>query len=137
MWRSTCERYSKIHVPYKYKTIIESLLKNQSICIMKKDKGRGVAVMDGSKYTEKCLSILQTEQFTKQRHEKKLQKTYLTVYNLLIEQDLWQGHYQILLINLMKQFIKLNINTYVTIKILKSMELNTKTGSTFLNTQAL
>ena len=26
-WRSTCERYSKIHVPYKYKTIIESLSK--------------------------------------------------------------------------------------------------------------
>ena len=99
---------------------------------MKKDKGRGVVVMDRSKYTEKCLSILQTEQFTKQRHEEKLQKTYLTVYNLLIEQDLWQAHYQILLTNLLKQFIKLNINTYV-----KSMELNTKTGSTFLNMQAL
>ena len=32
--RSTCERYSKIHAPYKYKTIIESLSKNQSICII-------------------------------------------------------------------------------------------------------
>ena len=58
-WRSTCERYSKIHVPYKYKTIIEGLSKNQSICVMKQDKGRGVAVMDRSKYTEKCLSIHQ------------------------------------------------------------------------------
>ena len=67
--RSTCERYSKIHVPYKYKTIIDSLSKNQSICIMRQDKGRGVVVMDRSKYTEKCLSILQNEQFTKPRHD--------------------------------------------------------------------
>ena len=36
---------------------------------MKQDKGRGVVVMDRSKYTEKCLSILQTEQFTKLRHD--------------------------------------------------------------------
>ena len=63
--RSTCERYSKIHVPYKYKAIIDSLSKNQNICIMKQDKGRGVVVMDSSKYIEKCLDILQTEQFTK------------------------------------------------------------------------
>ena len=28
--------------------------------------------------------------------EKKLQKIYLTYYSLLIEQDLWQAHYQIL-----------------------------------------
>ena len=67
--RSTCERYSKIHVLYKYKTIIESLSKNQSICIMKQDKGRGVVVMDRSKYTEKCLGIFQIEQFTKLRHD--------------------------------------------------------------------
>ena len=63
--RSTCERYSKIHVPYKYKAIIDSLSKNQNICIMKQDKGRGVVLMDSSKYIEKCLDILQTEQFTK------------------------------------------------------------------------
>ena len=27
--------------------------------------------------------------------EKKLQKIYLTFYNLLIAQDLWQAHYQV------------------------------------------
>ena len=43
----------------------KSLKKPRSICIIKQDKGRGVVVMDRSKYTEKCLSILQTEQFTK------------------------------------------------------------------------
>ena len=67
--RRTCERYSKIHVPYKYKTIIDRLSKNQRICIIKQDKGRGVAVMDRSKYTKKYLNILQTEQFTKLRHD--------------------------------------------------------------------
>ena len=67
--RSTCERYIKIHVPYKYKTIIGSVSENQSICIMKQDKRRGVVVIDRSKYTEKCLNILQTEQFTKLRHD--------------------------------------------------------------------
>ena len=34
--------------------------------------------------------------------EKKLQKPYLTDYNLLIAQDLWQAHYQTLLIVLLK-----------------------------------
>ena len=40
--------------------------------------------------------------------EKKLQKIYLTYYNLFIAQDLWQAYYQILLILLLKEFIKLN-----------------------------
>ena len=58
-----------MYIPYKYKIIIDRLSKNQSICIMKQDKGCGVVVMDSSKYTEKCLNIFQTEQFTKLRHE--------------------------------------------------------------------
>ena len=36
---------------------------------MKQDKGRGAVVMDRSKYIKKCLCILQTEQFTKRRHD--------------------------------------------------------------------
>ena len=58
--RGICERYDKIHVPYKYKTIIDSLSNKQSICNMKQDKGRD---------TEKCFSILQTEQFTKLKYD--------------------------------------------------------------------
>ena len=58
-----------MYVPYKYKMIIDSLSKSQNICIIKQDKGCGVVVMDRSKYTEKCLSILQTGQFTKLRHD--------------------------------------------------------------------
>ena len=30
--------------------------------------------------------------------EKKLQKPYAACYNLLVAQDLWQAHYQVLLI---------------------------------------
>ena len=56
-------------VPYKCKTIVYSLSKNQTICIMKQDQGRDVAAMDKSKYTEKCLHILQTEPFNKLIHD--------------------------------------------------------------------
>ena len=48
--------------------------------------------------------------------EKKFQRLYLTGYNLLIVQDLWQAQYQILLILLLKEFIKLNLNTDTAIK---------------------
>ena len=48
--------------------------------------------------------------------EKKLQKIYLTYYNLLIVQGLWQPHYQILSIIFLMEFIKLNVNTDTMIK---------------------
>ena len=48
--------------------------------------------------------------------EKKLQKPYLTYYFLLIAQDLWLAHYQILLMILLKVFIKLNANIDTIIK---------------------
>ena len=51
------------------KRLLTDFQKKQSIYIMKQDKGRGVVVMDRSKYTEKCLNILQTKQFTKLRHD--------------------------------------------------------------------
>ena len=46
---------------------------------------------------------------------KKLRKLYLTYYNLLIAQDLWQAHYQILSIIFMKEFIS-NTNMDAIIK---------------------
>ena len=57
--------------------------------------------------------------------EKELQKKYLTNYNFLIAQDLQQGHYQILLIIMLKKFIKLNGNMDMIIKNAKRVELNT------------
>ena len=67
----------------------------------------------------------------------KSQKQYLTDYNLLIVQDLWPGHYQMLSIILLKEFIELNVNTDMMIKNLKLVELNTKIVTAFLDTQTL
>ena len=67
--RSTCEKYSKIHVPYKYKKIIDQLSRNKGLCILKQDKGCSVVLMDRTKYTNKCLEILETNQFTKLNHD--------------------------------------------------------------------
>ena len=44
--------------------------------------------------------------------DKKLPKIYLTYYNLLIAQDYWQAHYQILSIIFLKEFIELNVNEH-------------------------
>ena len=41
--------------------------------------------------------------------EIKSQNLYHLDYNLLIGQDLWQAHYRILLIILLKEFVKLNV----------------------------
>ena len=51
--------------------------------------------------------------------KKKLQKIYLTYYNLLIAQDLWQAHYQILSIIFLKEFVESNENSDMMIKIVK------------------
>ena len=69
--------------------------------------------------------------------EKKLQKIYLTDYNLLIAQDLRQDHYQILPIIFLKEFTKLNLNMDTVIKNVKLAELNVDTATFFLNTQTL
>ena len=66
--RNICQKYSKIHVPYKYKKIIDELSGNKDLCILKQDKGSGVMLMDKTKYTKKCLEILETNQFPKLNH---------------------------------------------------------------------
>ena len=62
---TTCENYSKTRVPYKYKQVINYLSKSNNIVIMKQDKGKGVVIMDKTKYQGKCLAILDTNQFVK------------------------------------------------------------------------
>ena len=57
------EKYSKINVPCKYKKVIDNLFKNTNIVILKQDKGRGVAILDITKYTEKCMTLSNTERF--------------------------------------------------------------------------
>ena len=69
--------------------------------------------------------------------EKKLQKIYLTYYSLLIAQDLWQSHYQLLSIIFLKEFIELNVNTNMMIKIVKLVELNISIATVSINTKIL
>ena len=66
--------------------------------------------------------------------ENKLQKISYTYYNLLIAQDLWQAHYQILSTIFLKEFIKLNVNADTMIKNAKLVELNIGIVTVFLNT---
>ena len=65
--------------------------------------------------------------------EKKLQKINLTYNSLLIAQDLWQAHYQILSVIFLKEFIELNVNTYMMIKNLRLVEINISIEIVFLN----
>ena len=69
--------------------------------------------------------------------EKKLQKIYLTYYNVLIAQDLRQAHYEILSIIFLKYLIKLNVNTDMVIKNVKPAELNITLATVVLNIQIL
>ena len=62
---------------------------------------------------------------------------YLTYYNLLIAQNLWQAHYQILSVLFMKEFRQLIVNRDMIIKYMKLLELYMKYVTTFLNTQTL
>ena len=52
-----------------YRKVINELLtislKTTNIVIMKQDKERGVVTMDKTKYQEKCLALLNTNQFVK------------------------------------------------------------------------
>ena len=67
----------------------------------------------------------------------KLEKTCPTDYNLLIVQNFWEACYQVLLIILLKEFIKLNVNTNTIIKNVKLEELNINIETALLKIQAL
>ena len=47
----------------KKKKIISTLSNRKYIVILKQDKGRGVVIMDQNNYTEKCMSLLSSNQF--------------------------------------------------------------------------
>ena len=68
--------------------------------------------------------------------EKKSPKP-LRDYNLLITEELWEAHYQISLMILLKEFIKLNGKMSIITKCVKSAELNTKIVTAFLNMHIL
>ena len=67
--------------------------------------------------------------------EKISPKIYLTHYNSLIAQDLWQAHFQILSIIFLKEFIELNVIMDMMIKNVKLVELNVSIATVLLNIQ--
>ena len=69
--------------------------------------------------------------------EKKSQKLYPADYNLLILEDLLQAHNQIVLIILLKEFMKLNVKTNKIIKNANRVELNTTIATAFFNRKNL
>ena len=68
-FRNTCEKDSKIRVPFKYKKATDQLSRSKDLCIFKQDKGRSVALIDRTKYTNKCLEMLEINQFIKLKHD--------------------------------------------------------------------
>ena len=52
-----------------HKKVIDQQSRKNALCILKQDKGRGVAFIDRTKYTDKCLELLQTNQFMKLNHD--------------------------------------------------------------------
>ena len=67
--------------------------------------------------------------------ERKLQKIYLTYYNLLKAPGLWQALYHILSIIFLKEFIKLMVNMEIMLENIKLAKLNISIATVFLNTQ--
>ena len=63
--RNICERYRNIKVQYKQRQISKGLSQREDTTIMKADKVRGVVIMNKSKYLEKCLTLLNSEQFVR------------------------------------------------------------------------
>ena len=61
--RKTCEKYCHLKVTYKQKKIISYLSNRKDIVILKQGQVRGVIIMDRSNYTEKCMSLLSSNQF--------------------------------------------------------------------------
>ena len=53
----------KSHLFYKQKKIISNLSNRKDIVILKQGKDRGVVIMDRSNCTEKCMSLLSSNQF--------------------------------------------------------------------------
>ena len=79
--------------------------------------------------TKKCITFLvpiEKEVKGIDKKGKEITKIYPAEYNLLISQDLWQAHYQILLIISLNKFIKLNLNTDIITKNVKRAGSSTK-----------
>ena len=61
--RSSCENYYQIKHSTKVDEVIARLTKNKNVVVLKQDKGRGVVIMDRTRYVEKCMEHLNTDNF--------------------------------------------------------------------------
>ena len=77
------------------------------------------------------------QELIKKNIEKQLHKIYPTYFNLLIAQDLWQSHDQILSINFLNEYIRLNENKDTVIIKVKLVELKRNIAAVFLNIQVV
>ena len=59
---STREKYNNVKVPFKHRQVIKRLVETKNIMLLRKDKGKGVVIMDKGKYTEKCINLLDSNQ---------------------------------------------------------------------------
>ena len=90
---STCEKYNNIKVPFKHRQVIKRLAENNNILLLRQDKGKGVVIMDKGKYTEKCLNLLNSNQFNKLSHdptksvENKVKRALRKIKTKLSQQD--------------------------------------------------
>ena len=67
--RNTCEKYSKIKVPWKHRETFINLSNNQNIVIMKHNNGGGVVIMDINKYFDAYLALLSSQHFVKSNQD--------------------------------------------------------------------
>ena len=54
----TCDKYSRIKVPYYYRNVITNLSRNKQLVILKQKKGRGVVLLDKTKYVDNVFLLL-------------------------------------------------------------------------------
>ena len=63
-----------------------------------------------------------------------MKEVLFTYYNLLIAEELWQAHYQILSITFLRKFVELNVHSDTMLKNVKHVELNMTIATVFVNT---
>ena len=80
--RHICDKYSRIKVPCNYRHVINNLRRNKQLIIFKQEKGKGVVLLDKTKYVKKCFSIINTNKF------KKLDKNTTVSYEAKIQRIL-------------------------------------------------
>ena len=84
-------KYHNPKTANKYKTVIDWLSKNNNIIIIKQDNGRGVVILDRTKYIDRCFPMVATKQFSKlcydpaSKLESKVQRTLRIIKQKLPE----------------------------------------------------